>query len=142
MTTAPAGMDIDETTGVISWTPTSTGEYNVSVVAKNATGSSVQHFTIMVGALPVVTSTAVTEAGINSAYAYNIDATGYPTPIYILESAPLGMTINETTGEISWTPDMIGDYDVTVQIENLVGFTLHSFQITVSYRVFLPIIVR
>ncbi|MHC4397299.1 MAG: putative Ig domain-containing protein, partial [Planctomycetota bacterium] len=56
------------------------------------------------GVVPAITSTTVTAATVNQAYSYDVDATGIPAPTYALTVSPAGMTINATTGVISWTP--------------------------------------
>jgi glucose/arabinose dehydrogenase len=49
LTTAPAGMSIDPTTGVINWLPTNPGSYNVVVQASNGVQpNATQSFTITV----------------------------------------------------------------------------------------------
>ena len=49
LTTPPAGMAIDPNTGVISWTPTASGDYDITVNASNGvTPDAVQTFTIHV----------------------------------------------------------------------------------------------
>jgi hypothetical protein len=49
LTTFPTGMTIDAATGVISWTPSATGNYSVMVQASNGVGTSAtQSFTINV----------------------------------------------------------------------------------------------
>jgi lysophospholipase L1-like esterase len=44
----PAGMTIDERTGVIEWIPASVGDFNVNVQAVNSQGTDNQSFTIQV----------------------------------------------------------------------------------------------
>ncbi len=44
----PAGMTINEDTGVIDWTATAIGDYDVSVMAVNSEGTDTQNFTINV----------------------------------------------------------------------------------------------
>ena len=68
-----------------------------------------------------------------------MDATGNPTPTYSLTTFPVGMTINATTGLISWTPGSIGDYNVTVQASNGVNPAANqSYVITVSSTAVCP----
>jgi hypothetical protein len=52
---------------------------------------------------------------------------------YSLTTAPAGMTINATSGLISWTPATAGDFDVEVKADNGIDpFDTQSFTITVS----------
>lgn len=53
LVTAPAGMTIDPSSGLIAWTPTAAGSFDVVVEAVNAFGADTQSFTVNVsGALP------------------------------------------------------------------------------------------
>lgn len=57
---------------------------------------------------PSIVSSAVTDGSVGAAYTYDVDAVGNPPPTYTLTTAPAGMTIDEDTGEISWTPAAAG----------------------------------
>ena len=71
-------------------------------------------------ASPEITSTAVTKASVGSAYSYTVHAKGTQTGmVYSLIKKPTGMTINPTTGVISWTPASINiDAIVEVKADN------------------------
>lgn len=47
--TGPSGFNVDANTGVVTWTPTATGSFPVSITATNAQGFDTQNFTINVG---------------------------------------------------------------------------------------------
>jgi len=80
-----------------------------------------------------ITSTPVTAAVEGAPYSYDVNATGNPAPTYSLTTAPVDMTINSTTGVISWTPTATGIYSVTVQASNGLGTPpTQSFTITVN----------
>ena len=81
---------------------------------------------------PTIVSTEVTTAVVGESYTYDVDAIGNPTPIYDLTIAPAGMTIDEDTGEISWTPVAAGCFDVTVVATNDEGMDDQSFTIEVK----------
>ena len=53
--TSPAGMILDTTTGIISWTPTDLSDFKVEVTiqAQNRAGSALQTFNIRVGGLQI-----------------------------------------------------------------------------------------
>jgi hypothetical protein len=68
-------------------------------------------------ASPEIISTAVTKATVGSAYSYTVHAKGTQTGmVYSLIKKPTGMTINPTTGVISWTPASI-DIDAIVEVK-------------------------
>ena len=71
---------------------------------------------------PTITSTPITVATVNLLYTYDVNATDSDgnTLIYSLTTKPAGMTIDSTTGEISWTPTIaqIGDTDVEVKVSD------------------------
>ena len=56
LTTSPTGMIIVSTTGVISWTPTSTqsGDHSVTVVISDGSLSATQSFTIIVSKAAII----------------------------------------------------------------------------------------
>ena len=131
--TPPSGMTINGSTGVIQWTPSTGGNYPVTVEASNGVGSPVtQNFTIAVALAPLITSTPVTSALVGQPYTYDVNATGSPVPGYQLVNSPSGMTIDQGTGLIQWTPTATGDYPVTVEASNGVGTPVaQSFTINV-----------
>jgi RHS repeat-associated protein len=80
---------------------------------------------------PEITSTANTQTGENQLYTYQVTATDvevpqYQTLTYSLTQSPTGMTINSSTGLISWTPDSseIGDHTITIQVSD--GFAVDT----------------
>ncbi|MEW6027456.1 MAG: LamG-like jellyroll fold domain-containing protein [Planctomycetota bacterium] len=81
---------------------------------------------------PIILSTPVTTATAGQPYSYDVSATGYPDPNFYLLTSPTGMTIDEATGLIQWTPSAIGDYNVVVEANNIAGFDQQSFTITVA----------
>jgi hypothetical protein len=145
LTTKPTGMTINSTTGLIKWTPTSTGNYDVTVRVSDGSLFDIQSFTIHVeqastNQAPIITSTSDTTATVNQTYAYDVNATDPDgdTLTYSLTTKPTGMTINSTTGLINWTPTSTGDYDVTVRVSDGSLFDTQSFTITVEDVVVTP----
>ena len=130
--TSPSGMTIDENTGLINWTAGTPGNYDVSVIAQNTDGTNTQDYVLTVGTLPLITSTPVTDAVVGQVYTYDVAATGSPVPTYTLTTFPAGMTINETTGEIAWTPTATGDFDVEVAAVNVIGTDVQTYTISVA----------
>ncbi|WP_404370677.1 PQQ-dependent sugar dehydrogenase [Corallococcus coralloides] len=68
---------------------------------------------------PTITSTQATTALVGVEYRYDVEAVGRPRPTYSLEgTVPQGMSIDATTGLITWTPTAAGTVDVRVRAAN------------------------
>ncbi|NEQ42484.1 MAG: tandem-95 repeat protein [Leptolyngbya sp. SIOISBB] len=140
----PEGMTIDETTGVVRWTPTAgqTGVADVVVVAIDNDGAfSGQEFTVSVVAAapndaPEILSTPRTQTRIETLYFYQLQATdpnGDPLT-YSVVDGPAGLTIDEN-GLVLWTPTAAqqGSNAVTLQVSDGRGEVLtQSFAIAVN----------
>ena len=102
LATAPSGMTIDPSNGVIAWTPGAAHVPSVNVtvhVGDGHGGSATQSFAIAVTAAnrpPQITSTPVTTAREQLAYSYQVQATdpNGDALTYVLKTAPAGMTIS------------------------------------------------
>jgi hypothetical protein len=141
LTTKPTGMTISSTSGIINWTPTTAGYYDVTVRVSDGNLFDTQSFTIHVreesettNQAPNITSTPITTATVGAAYTYNVNATDPDgdTLTYSLTTEPTGMTISSTTGLINWTPTSTGDYNVTVRVSDGELFDTQSFTVTVG----------
>ena len=128
---APIGMSINAALGTIRWTPGAdqVGDDDVLVEVTDADGASTtQAFTLRVsraGGPPIIKSTPTTEVNVGGSFLYSVvaeDAEGDPLT-YRLLTAPDGATINETTGEISWTPTagQIGQQTIVIEVSDGIG---------------------
>jgi len=83
---------------------------------------------------PVIESDPVTTAKEGAAYTYDVEATdpNEDTLTYSLTISPIGMTINSTTGVISWTPAAAGSFDVIVEVSDGSKSATQSFTVTVD----------
>jgi hypothetical protein len=147
LTTNPSGMTINSTTGVINWTPSVEGDYDVIVKVSDGELYDTQSFSIMVSEAPIVIppahinhaptiiSTPDTMATVGVLYVYDVNATDSDgdIPSYSLTTNPTDMTIDSVTGVISWTATIaqIGDHDVVVEVSDGEKSTTQSFTITV-----------
>ena len=142
LTIAPVGMRINEATGQIMWTPTAgqVGANSVTVrVADPKSLTATQSFSITVGltaVAPVITSAPILTGKVGTAYRYDVDATdanGDSLAYRLVAPIPAGMTINQTTGLISWTPTANGAFLLTVRVTDVGGlFAQQSFTVTVA----------
>ena len=83
---------------------------------------------------PIITSTAGTSATKGQPYSYDVNATDSDgdIPVYSLTNNPSGMTINFSTGLITWTPTATGSFGVTVKASDGELFDTQSFTVTVE----------
>jgi hypothetical protein len=83
----------------------------------------------------VITSLPPTDAALGEPYFYEVEATGNPAPTYALTTYPPGMTIEEGSGLIEWTPieDQVGANNVVVVASNNIPpDAVQSFAVDVS----------
>jgi RHS repeat-associated protein len=142
LTQSPTGMQIDGSSGLIRWTPSAVASVDVEVrVLDSRGGFALQRYTLQVSGPvnhpPVITSTPPTNASPGRAYAYLIDATDPDNDVLsvLLPVKPAGMTLNEFTGQLMWTPTaaQLGTHAVQVQvIDGRGGSATQSFNIVVG----------
>ncbi len=142
---APDGMVVDGD-GVIRWTPSAEGVYDVTVRAANEVSpDALQSFSIAVAAAPLSTppaiiSTPIVDATVDELYAYQLQITGYPPSNFWFNVKPDGMTVSGN-GLIQWTPNAAGDFDVTVRAGNgIMPNAAQSFIIHVEPQTVAPAI--
>ncbi|PIN75630.1 hypothetical protein COV18_02170 [Candidatus Woesearchaeota archaeon CG10_big_fil_rev_8_21_14_0_10_37_12] len=139
--TKPTGMTINPLTGIITWIPTSTGFFNVTVSATDGGQPVLQLFTIHVQSQntinnhpPVITSTPIRTATAGTQYLYVVladDADGDTKTFNV--NGPSGMTIN-SLGVISWTPNntQTGNHPVSVSVTDGTDTASQTYTLTVQ----------
>lgn len=140
----PTGMEIDPNSGLIEWIPPieQFGPVGVSVIADDGNGGvTVQDFTLNVrpkpeNFAPIILSSPVDEIAAGRSYIYDVDATDPEGDgiVYLLDQAPTEMTIDPSSGLITWdalalTP---GDHTVVVHARDEFGsFDQQTFTLSV-----------
>ncbi len=126
----PAGLTLNPTTGVISGTPTATGNFSFTtkVVDANGISDTAQCALFVVGSpvnldcgscgsskatVGVTYTSKLTVSGGKAAYTFSI----------LSGSLPPGMTLNTTTGTISGSPTTAGTYTFTSKVVDANGNT-------------------
>ena len=142
---APFGMTINATTGALTWTPTATGSFPVKIrVQDNRGGFTDQSFNVVISETnlnekPGIYSSPSTITEAERPYGYKIlaqDPNNNPL-LYQLISGPIGMTINSSSGLLSWLPTIaqIGTHSVKVKvIDGLGGEAIQSYNLSVVSR--------
>ncbi|MBF7073465.1 putative Ig domain-containing protein [Glaciecola sp. MH2013] len=142
---SPEGMVIDQTTGNISWVPRD-NQININgveVVAIDTKGAeTVQRFSIQVeqnstiNRAPQIVSSANLTALVGQAYQYQVVASDADNDELSLRlaNAPTGMTIDNSSGLISWTPSLqqAETQAVSVVVSDQQSQTQQSFLISVA----------
>jgi hypothetical protein len=81
---------------------------------------------------PAISTLPVTEAVINQLYVYQPGAYSDGTPTWQLLSGPEGMVIDPATGTLTWTPDTLGTYDVSIQVSDEYGSDVQEYELRVQ----------
>jgi hypothetical protein len=136
-TSAPSGVTLNATTGVLSGTATTSGMFPITITATNGVGSdATQSFTLTVGEAPAITSANSLTLTVGTAGSITVTATGYPAATFSETGAlPSGVTLNATTGVLGGTPatGTGGSYPITITASNGVGSNAtQSFTLTVN----------
>lgn len=138
LTQRTTGMSIDQSTGLISWTPGTAGqiipvEFEVS---DNKGGVATQRYSIAVlvngevNIPPIITSTPTYNAARLNNYQYQVvatDADGDDLRYRLLES-PSAMFIDHSSGLIKWRPAaaQIGQYPVQIEVTDQRGGVVYQ----------------
>lgn len=141
---APAGMSIDSMTGVVAWTPSSgdVGNHSVTVAVadpqNNQASQTFQLVVVNVNDAPVITSAPPTVklfAGVRFTHqVVAFDSDAGDTLRYSLDAYPSGMSIDPSSGVLSWTPgsSVYGLRRVIVRAtDSAGGFVVQEFDVSV-----------
>ncbi len=134
----PNGLGLNPATGVISGTPTSSGNASFSVqVNDSASGTATKQFTLAISSpLTIATAPSLPTGTVNTSYSQTLGATG-GTPPYSWSitsgSLPGGLNLNSTNGNISGTPTSSGNFSFTAQVNDVAsGTASKTFSLTIA----------
>jgi len=126
----PPGVQIHSSSGLISGTPTSSGQFIATVTVQTAYGAATSQIYFVVNA-PAITSLVPADQDVGTTYNYQITATNHPY-LFTATGLPPGLVLDETTGKISGVAELSGQYEITLSAVGAVGTAKITWTITVS----------
>ncbi len=141
--TLPAGLSLDEETGVVSGTPSVEGTSEFTLRVSDSSQPSVVRTATMavaVGAPPAlsIATTELNSGTAGSSFTQTLIATGGTTP-YMWSiasgSLPSGLSISESTGQISGTPTESGSFPITIKVSDSGSPTPQTASVALSLTV-------
>jgi hypothetical protein len=137
----PAGLSISPTTGTISGTTSTSGNFSVTITVTDSGGSAQQTaqttLPLAIFATLQITTTSLPNGKVNTAYSAPVAATGGATPYaWSATGLPAGLSISPTTGTISGTPSASGNFSVTITVTDSGGSVQQTVQTTLPLTIF------
>jgi uncharacterized repeat protein (TIGR03803 family) len=127
----PAGLSLNNSTGLISGTAAQTGTFTIPLSATNDGGTGSGTLTIVV--LPPVVITSATSVSGTTGVPFSYQITGNSNPgSYLATGLPTGLSMSTQTGLISGTPAVSGTYGVTIGAANQSGTTTEALSLAVN----------
>jgi len=125
----PGGLSLGQSNGVISGTPTTSGQFTFTAMVTDSTSptpqTATQSFSFTIAAAssqpPSVTTTSLPGGTVGSAYSATLGATGGTIPYTWSISAgtlPAGLNLTASSGVISGTPTSAGNSSFTVRVKD------------------------
>ncbi|MCL2423771.1 MAG: putative Ig domain-containing protein, partial [Micrococcales bacterium] len=133
----PPGLDLDPATGALTGVPAVAGDHVFTVTASNTIDGQVHadevELTVVVDEADpdvpdssdvpaTITAGAAPTGTVGAPYTFTVDATGSPAPVFEITEGnlPPGLVLDATTGTVSGTPALPGDFTVTITASNTV----------------------
>ncbi|HLK49409.1 MAG TPA: Ig domain-containing protein [Bryobacteraceae bacterium] len=116
--TLPPGVSVSPLTGQVSGTPTTAGTFQFTVlVADTRLNTGSQSYTVVIHDSPKITTTTLPEGVVGTAYSQTL-AVSNGTPPFTFAvtggSLPAGLSLNQSSGVISGTPNTGASSSFTV----------------------------
>ncbi len=124
--TLPAGVSLNQTSGIVSGTPAAAGSFNLMIEVKDSESRTMRKalsLTIAPPSLSIETATLL-EAFKGSAFSYQPGAAGGKSPYtwqVVSGALPTGLSLNAGTGLISGTPSAIGTFAAAITVRDQDG---------------------
>ena len=117
------GFGVNQSTGVLSGTPTASGNFPINVTVMDSakqTATAVLSLSVAAAATPLkITSSGLTGGTANQSYSAALGASGGTTPYtwsITSGSLPAGVSLNPATGVLAGTPTASGNFPINVTV--------------------------
>lgn len=141
----PAGVSLNSSTGLLSGTPTATGDFSFKITATDAARSDTQTYSMSVVQPLKIAAVTVPSAEVGRTFTLKPTATGgktdYKWSLGANESLPAGLTFDAASGAIAGTPTAPGTATVHVTVTDALGLQ-HTAPVTISIAPKLALVKR
>ncbi len=140
----PTGMTINTNTGVVRWGEPLTGDYTIIIQASNGEDSDIESWLLFVedtGITPGIANIPDHTIPAGQPYAGPMPVPSGTGPFtWSLTQGPVGMTIDDDTGEVSWIdPTEAGSpHSISISVQNSIATISESWSLTVVTDPALP----
>jgi hypothetical protein len=126
---APAGLVINGTSGLIDLAASTPNTYNVSYTVTSGGCSTTQNFAVTINALPPTPT-------ISYAQTSYCTSDANPNPTFspaggTFSASPAGLSINASTGQVNLGASSAGSYTITYTLSNSCGTSNNTFSLAV-----------
>ena len=130
----PVGLTLNATSGLITGSPTTSGNTTATLSASNTAGTATKALSLSVlPPAPVITSATTANSTFGTAFSYQTTATHSPTR-YSATSLPAGLSINATSGLLSGIPLLDGTFLTKLYATNAGGVGNQTLTITFASK--------
>jgi hypothetical protein len=138
----PAGLSLNPATGVISGTPTNTGNYTLQIQGQDSTGAKASYpYSLVINAAPMISAPAsLPNWTVGQQYPLQqVTLTGgtpgYSNYLVSGGSLPAGLSLDQNNGSLTGTPTSTGNFSVVIQAQDSTGVVAsktYNFTINVA----------
>ncbi len=125
----PPGLTLNNSTGAVTGTPTTSGTYNFTAQVRDSQGNTATSSCSIVVSSPLTLTCPTGTAQVGVAYNSALVAMGGVAPYtfsIISGALPPGLSPNSSTGALTGTPTTAGTYNFTAQVLDSQGSTATS----------------
>jgi hypothetical protein len=123
-------------TATLAGTPTSSGTFPFTIIARNATGTTSQAFILTVDKAPGFTSAAAVTETAGTAFTLVVSTSGFPAPTLSSQNLPAGVSFSDNGGGVGSLAGSAalapGTYLVTVTAANAAGTASQTITLSVK----------